>query len=374
MEILPVDLIAAHAELGALLEGAAVRVLRSGRYIDGPELESFEREFAEFCGVGGAVGTGNGLDALRLALEALSIGQGDEVIVPAHTAVATWLAVSAVGAQPVPVEPDPSSLLIDADRVEAAIGARTAAVVVVHLHGLVVDIEPIARLAHRHRLALVEDASQAHGARYQGRPVGGLADVAAFSLYPTKNLGALGNGGIVTSNDARVLEEVRILARYGAKTPGIAERLGTNSRLDEMQAALLRVKLAALPRWNDHRRALADHYREALADLPGLELPTPVPRTDPVWHHFVVRLEERARIQQELLSAGIGTLVHYPVPPHRMPAYAGLDLGPLPVAERVAREVLSLPIGPHLNADECERICRATATALATGTGSAPRQ
>jgi dTDP-3-amino-3,4,6-trideoxy-alpha-D-glucose transaminase len=374
MAILPVDLAGAHAELGDQLEEAAVRVLRSGRYVDGPELAAFEREFASFCGVRGAVGTASGLDALRLTLEALSIGAGDEVIVPAHTAVATWLAVSAVGARPVPVEPDPTTLLIDGARIDAAIGPRTAAIVVVHLHGLVVDIDPIARLARGHHLALVEDASQAHGARYFGRHVGRLADAAAFSLYPTKNLGAYGDGGVVTSDDERLLEQVRLLGRYGARTSGIAERRGSNSRLDELQAALLRVKLAALTGWNGRRRAVSEQYRQSLGGLPRLELPAPIADSDPVWHHFVVRLAERERIRRELSQDGIGTLVHYPVPPHLMPAYEGFQLGPLPVTEGLASEVLSLPIGPHLTAQACERICQAVAKALVGGAGGREHQ
>jgi dTDP-3-amino-3,4,6-trideoxy-alpha-D-glucose transaminase len=341
-----------------------VRVLRGGRYIEGRELAAFEAEFAAFCGVRGAEGTGSGFDALRLVREAFSIGRGDEVIVPAHTAVATWLAASAVGARPVPIETDPSTLLIDGGRIEAAIGPRTAAIIVVHLHGLVVDIDPIARLARRHHLALIEDASQAHGARYHGRPVWGLGDAAAFSLYPTKNLGACGDGGVVTSDDERLLEHVRALGRYGVKTSGGAEWCGSNSRLDELQASLLRVKLGVLPRWNERRRALADQYRQSLAGLPGLELPVPIADSDSVWHHFAVRLDERDRIRQELLRDGIGTLVHYPVPPHLMPAYAALHVGQLRVTEALAGEVLSLPIGPHLTAEECGGICRSVAQAL----------
>jgi dTDP-3-amino-3,4,6-trideoxy-alpha-D-glucose transaminase len=369
----PVDLVAAHAELSSPLEEAALRALRGGQYIDGPELAAFEAEFAAFCDVRGAVGTGSGFDALRLVLEALSIGQGDEVIVSAHTAVATWLAVSAVGARPVPIETDPSTLLIDGERVEAAIGYRTAAIIVVHLHGLVVDIDPIARLARRHHLALIEDASQAHGARYRGRPVGGLGDAAAFSLYPTKNLGAAGDGGVVTSNDEHLLERVRALGRYGVKTPGSAEWRGSNSRLDELQAAMLRVKLSVLPGWNERRRALAHQYRQSLMGLPDSELPTPIPDSDPVWHHFVVRLEERDRIREHLSRDGIGTLVHYPVPPHLMPAYDALPVGSLPVTEALAREVVSLPIGPHLSAEECAAVCRAVAQAVGGGAGESAR-
>jgi dTDP-3-amino-3,4,6-trideoxy-alpha-D-glucose transaminase len=364
MSIPVVDLLAAHAELGEGLEAAAVRVLRSGRYVDGPELAAFEQEFATFCGSSGAVGTASGFDALRLILEALTIGRGDEVVVSAHTAVATWLAVAAAGARPVPVETDPTTLLIDGSRIEAALTERTAAILVVHMHGFPVDIEPIAEIARRRHLALIEDASQAHGASYRGRRVGSLADAGAFSLYPTKNLGGWGDGGIVTAADDRLLERVRVLGRYGAPRSGIAERLGSNSRLDELQAALLRVKLRVLDSWNERRRTLAAHYRESLSGLSGLTFPVPSRGSEPVWHHLVVRLEERERVRTALHAVGIDTLVHYPVPPHRTPAFAELQLGPLAATERLAEEVLSLPMGPHLAVVDCGRVCEVITSTL----------
>lgn len=359
-----IDLAAVHAELSAPLAEAFERVMASGRYVGGPEVEGFEREFAAFCGVGGAVGVNSGLDAVRLALEGLGVGPGDEVIVPAHTAVPTWLAVSAAGCRPVPVDPDQSTMLVDGAGIARAVGPRTAAVVVVHLYGLVVEMDPIAELARRHGLALVEDASQAHGARWHGRRIGALADAAAFSLYPTKNLGAAGDAGIVTSDDERMLERVRRLASYGSRTPGVAESRGVNSRLDALQAAILRVKLADLDRANDQRRVHAERYRVALSGRADVKLPRPLPGSEPVWHQYVVRVRQRDRVGAELARRGVQTAVHYPVPPHRMPAYADLDAGPLPLAERLAEEVLSLPVAPHVTERGCGRVCAALENVL----------
>jgi dTDP-3-amino-3,4,6-trideoxy-alpha-D-glucose transaminase len=346
-----VDLAAAHRESRDELEASALRVLRSGRYLGGPELESFEREFAEYCETAGCVGVSSGFDALQLALRALGVGPGDEVVVSAFTAVPTWLAISAVGARPVPVEPADDTLLIDPAAVDAAVGPRTAAIVMVHLYGLVCDADAIAAIAREHRVALVADAAQAHGARYRGRSIGALADAAAFSMYPTKNLGAAGNGGAVVSGDHRLLERVRAFA-------------STNRTLDELTAATLRVKLEKLDRWNDTRRRRAARYTEALADIPGVRLPQPIPDSEPVWHQYVVRVEDRDAVRTQLHDSGIETLVHYPKAPHQMDAYGDLGLGALPVTERIAAEVLSLPVASHVSDADEQQICESLEAAV----------
>jgi dTDP-3-amino-3,4,6-trideoxy-alpha-D-glucose transaminase len=353
------DLAGAHAELGAELEAAFSRVLRSGRYLRGSEVELFEREYARYCGQGAAVGVGNGLEALQLTLEALGIGRGDEVLVSAHTSIATWLAITHTGAEPVPIEPDEQTMVIDPPRVEESIGPRTAAIVPVHLYGMPVDMDAIAPPARKHGLALIEDASQAHGARLRGRPLGSLSDAAAYSLYPTKNLGALGDAGIVVSDDSALVERVRALANYGERRRHQSEVRGHNSRLDEIQAALLRVKLKRLEEWNERRRARARQYLELLADCPGLALPGITEDALPVWHQFVVRVDDRDVVREQLARRGIETLVHYPTPPHRSGAYASEYPDPLPVTERLAASVISLPISPQLSASACTQVSEA---------------
>jgi dTDP-3-amino-3,4,6-trideoxy-alpha-D-glucose transaminase len=351
-EIPVVDLAYAHGPRADELEDAATRVLRSGQYHAGPETVAFEREFAVACGGGAAAGVGSGLDAVALSLTALGIGPGDEVIVPAHTAIATWRAVSQAGARPVPVDPEPRSMLVEADAVAAAIGPRTAAIVVVHLYGLVVDTAPIARLARERGLALIEDAAQAHGATDADGPVGTLADAAAFSFYPTKNLGAAGDGGMVVAGDAALLERVRELGH------------SNSSRLDELQAALLRVKLKSLEADNARRRERADAYLRALDGVAGVELPVAREGTGPVWHQFVVRVAQRDAVRAALRADGVQTLVHYSRPPHRTPEYEDAARPPLPVTERLAATVLSLPVGPHVSPAAGERVCTALADAV----------
>ena len=343
------DLGAATAEIRVELDTALGRVLASGRYILGPEVEAFEREFASFAGTAYCVGVGNGLDAIELALRALDVGTGDEVIVPSNTYIATWLAVTRLGALVVPVEPDPETYNLDPGRVEAAITPRTRAIIAVHLYGQPADMDPLLEVARTRGLRVVEDAAQAHGARYQGRPVGSLGDAAAWSFYPTKNLGALGDGGAVTTNDTDVADRVRPLRNYGSRTRYANEIRGVNSRLDELQAAMLRVKLPLLNEWNQRRRRVAARY---LDDLRGtaLRLPFTPLGVDPVWHLFVVRSDARDRLQEHLAKRDVQTLIHYPIPPHRQAAYAdlGYPVGAFPIAERIHRECLSLPIGPHL--------------------------
>lgn len=360
------DLRAAGRELAAELEDAIRRVVDSGWYILGPEVEAFEREFADYCGARHCVGVGNGLDALYLVLRAWNVGPGDEVIVPANTYIATWLAVSRTGARPVPVEPDPRTFNLDPRRVEAALSARTKAILPVHLYGLPADMDPIRALARAHRLKVLEDAAQAHGARYRGRRAGALGDAAAFSFYPTKNLGALGDGGAVVTDDAELARQVAALRNYGSRRKYENEIQGHNSRLDELQAAVLRVRLRCLDAWNGRRRARARLYLSRLAGLP-LALPREPDGLEHAWHLFVIRSPQRDELQRRLGARGVETLIHYPVPPHLQPAYGelGLRAGALPLTEAIHREALSLPIGPHLSEEQARRVADAVADCAA---------
>ena len=346
MNIPFLDLAAINAEVGSELDAALTRVRAASHYILGPELEAFESEFAGFCGAQHCVGVGNGLDALSLALRAAGIGPGDEVIVPSHTFIATWLAVSGCGATVVPVEPEQSGFNIDPAGIEAAVTPRTRAIIPVHLYGEPADMDAINAIAARHHLFVLEDAAQAHGARYKGRRTGALGHAAAFSFYPAKNLGALGDGGALVTGDTALAEKVRALRNYGSTERYSHPVQGGNSRLDELQAACLRVKLPRLDEANQRRRRQAAQYLETLAPC-ALTLPGPAAGCEPVWHLFVVQSVQRDRLQQKLRDAGIATLIHYPRPPHLQGAYAplGLGAGAFPRADRLANEVLSLPIG-----------------------------
>lgn len=351
------DLSAPYRELQAQIDAAVARVLASGWYILGPEVEAFETEWATYCGASHAVGLANGLDALTLALRALDVGPGDEVIVPSNTYIATWLAVSAVGATPVPVEPDPATHNIDPARIEAAVTPRTRVILPVHLYGQPADLDPILDIARRNGLRVVEDAAQAHGARYKGRRIGAHGDIVCWSFYPGKNLGAMGDAGAITTNDAGLAERVALLRNYGSRQKYVNEEPGVNSRLDPMQAAILRVKLDVLDDWTERRRAVAARYTEGLRDT-SLTLPHVPAWAEPAWHLYVVRSTRRDALQARLTEAGIGTLIHYPIPPHMQKAYAGLGLTPdaFPLARELAGEVLSLPMGPHLKREHVERI------------------
>ena len=346
-----------YAEIGPELDRAFARVMRSGRFVLGAEVDAFEREFAAYCGVAHCVGVGNGLDALTLALRAWDIGPGHEVIVPANTFIATWFAVTHAGATPVPVEPDPRTFNLDPARVEAAIGPRTRALIPVHLYGQAADMTALREIAARRGLRVLEDAAQAVGARHRGRRVGALGDAAAFSFYPTKNLGAFGDGGAVTTNDAALAERLRRLRSYGSTVKYRHAERGFNSRLDELQAALLRACLPRLDAWNARRALLAQRYALGLAGS-RFVLPEVAPGNEHVWHLFVIRSRDRDALQRSLEAAGIGTMIHYPVPPHLQPAYAGLGLarGALPVAEAIHDEVLSLPMGTHLDEAAVDRV------------------
>ena len=351
------DLGAAYRELKPDIDAAVSRVLESGWYILGPDVEAFEAEWAAFCEAKHAVGLANGLDALTLALRALDIGPGDEVIVPSNTYIATWLAVSGVGATPIPVEPDQATHNIDPALIEAAITSRTRALLPVHLYGQPADMDPILDIARRHELLVIEDAAQAHGARYKGKRIGAHGDVVCWSFYPGKNLGALGDAGAITTNDAALAERVALLRNYGSRQKYVNEEAGVNSRLDPIQAAVLRVKLAVLDEWTDRRRSLATAYTEGLAEC-SLTLPYVPDWADPAWHLYVVRTSDRDALQGRMIKAGIDTLIHYPIPPHMQKAYADMDLLPdtFPLARDLASEVLSLPMGFQLGLDQVQDI------------------
>ena len=364
MSIPFLDLGAAYRELKTEIDAAIHRVLDSGWYILGPEVEAFEADWAAYCEADHAVGLANGLDALILALRALDIGPGDEVIVPSNTYIATWLAVTAVGARPVPVEPDPATHNIDTARIAAAITPATRALLPVHLYGQPADLDPILAIARQHGLSVVEDAAQAHGARYKGQRIGAHGDVVCWSFYPGKNLGALGDGGAITTNRADLADRIRVLRNYGSRVKYVNEVQGVNSRLDPVQAAILRAKLPHLDAWTDRRRAIAGAYAEGLRDS-GLILPHVPNWAEPAWHLYVVRSPDRDGLQKRLAEAGVGTLIHYPIPPHMQSAYADLGLAPedLPLARDLAGEVLSLPMGPQLPLADAARVIDATRAA-----------
>jgi dTDP-4-amino-4,6-dideoxygalactose transaminase len=333
------------------LHEAFVRVVESGRFILGSELEAFENEFAAYSEVTHCVGVANGLEAIELLLAAYGIGPGDEVIVPSNTFIATWLAVSRSGAKPIAVEPDPQTHNLCTGVIESVITAKTAAIIPVHLYGQPADMDAVNLIAKKHQLLVIEDAAQAQGARYKGRSTGGLGHAAATSFYPGKNLGALGDGGAILTNDADIASKVRYLRNYGSAEKYRHEIMGYNSRLDELQAAFLRVKLHGLQEENKRRREVAALY---LAGLDGSSVQLPfVPQwAEPVWHLFVVQSKERDRLQSHLASGGVETLIHYPVPPHKQLCYKECSALHLPIAEQLAREVLSLPINSAMTDDE----------------------
>lgn len=359
MKVPFLDLRAGYLELQPEIDIAIQRVLDSGYYILGPEVEAFESEWASYCGASHAVGVGNGMDAMVLALRSLDVGPGDEVIVPSNTFIATWLAVSAVGATPVPVEPDLATYNIDPCLIETAITPATKVLLPVHLYGHPVDLDPILELANRHKLAVVEDAAQAHGARYKGKRIGAHGDVVCWSFYPGKNLGALGDAGAITTDRADLADRIRVLRNYGSREKYINEVRGVNSRLDALQAAVLRVKLKALDEWTDRRKKIAASYFDALAHT-GLILPHQPDWAEQVWHLFVVRSFNRRSLQQQLMKASISSLIHYPIAPHQQEACEGTSFpcGNLPLAELLSAEVLSLPIGPHLQPDQVASVIK----------------
>ncbi len=330
------------------LDRAIQSVLDEGWYILGVSVSAFESEFAAYCGTEFAAGVGNGTDALQLALMACGIGPGDEVVTTPLSATFTALAISATGAVPTFVDIDPDTYNMDPQKLEGAIGPRTKAIMPVHLYGQPADMDPILSIARERNLLVIEDAAQAHGAVYKGRRAGSLGDVGCFSFYPSKNLGAFGDGGMVVTDNPAIAEKVRMLRNGGQKGRYDHQLLGLNSRLDELQAAILRVKLTYLEKWNERRRHIAALYTALLADK--VEPPIEMPHVRHIYHLYVIRCKDRDALQKHLAERGVGTAVHYPTPIHLQGAYRGLDLGSgsFPVAERSAKQVLSLPIYPEL--------------------------
>ena len=354
------DLGAAYLELKEELDAAYQRVMNSGWFVLGKEVQAFEEEFAAYCETKHCVGVSNGLDALRLILEAYGIGEGDEVIVPSHTFIATWLAVSQTGAVPVPVEPDIKTCNIDPNLIEAAMTKKTKAIIPVHLYGQPANIDPIMKIAAENNLVVIEDAAQAHGARYKGRKTGSLGHAAAFSFYPGKNLGAMGDGGAVTTNDDEIAEKVRVLSNYGSRKKYHHDMKGLNNRLDELQAAFLRVKLKKLDEWNDRRSSLANLYLAELEGISNLTPPATLDFADSVWHLFAIRHPERDRLQAHLTAQGIVTLIHYPIPPYAATAYArDQEWMKKPLSDEIVRTTLSLPIGPHMASAQIQSVSKA---------------
>jgi len=350
------EVLAAWRELRADFNAAWDRVMESGSYILGEELERFESEFASYCGAALCAGCGSGLDALRLILDGYGIGPGDEVLVPAHTFIATWLAVMHSGARPVAVDADADTCNLDPDHIESAVTSRTRAIIAVHLYGQPAQLDDIQSVASRHGLRVIEDAAQAHGATFHGRRVGSLGDAAAFSFYPAKNLGAFGDSGAVVSNDADLIGRVRMLRNYGSASKYVHELKGHNSRLDPLQAAFLRVRLPHLDAWNRRRDAVAARYCRELAGL--CVLPVVAPGANPVWSVFAIRHAQRERLRLHLERCRVQSQIHYPTPPHLSPACreVGYRKGDMPVTEMIAETELSLPIGPHLNPEQVSRV------------------
>jgi dTDP-4-amino-4,6-dideoxygalactose transaminase len=354
------DLNCANRDIRIEMLTAFERVLDSGSYIMGDEVRQFENEFAFYCDTKHCIGVGNGLDALHLILRAYGIGAGDEVIVPANTFIATWLAVSHAGAIPVPVEPDVKTFNLDPNLIEAAITKNTKAIIVVHLYGQVADMDPINFIARKYGLKVIEDAAQAHGALYKNKRVGSLGDVAAFSFYPGKNLGALGDGGAVVTSDEGLASRVRVLGNYGSRIKYENEIKGFNSRLDELQAALLRVKLKKLDSWNIERNKVAQYYLDNIQSQ-GLMLPYVPEWVKPVWHLFVVRSPKRAELKKRFDQLQIQAMIHYPIPPHLQGAYVDLNIaaGRFPISEKIHSQVLSLPLYPGITRDAIEQVVSA---------------
>ena len=369
MNIPLVDLRAQAAEIADEVEPLVLEVLRSAYYVGGPHVAAFEKAYAEFVGVEHAVGVANGTDAVELALRAVGVGAGDEVIMPANTFIATAEAASRIGAVPVPVDVDPDYLLIAPDAVAAAITDRTRAIVPVHLFGQVAPVDALAPIAAAAGIPIVEDGAQSQGATRHGQAAGSLAIIAATSFYPGKNLGASGDGGAVTTNDPALARFVRVTASHGSATKYVHELVGMNSRLDAIHAVTLQAKLTRLTRWNLLRQQAADRYASLLGDIPGVRVPTTMPGNSDVWHLYVIRVSDRDRVLSELNAAGVGAGLHYPDPWHLTPAYASLGYrrGTAPVAEAAAGQILTLPLYPHITVAQQEYVADALRTALSDG-------
>lgn len=349
-----------YTSLKKALDEAIENVLNSGLFVLGHHMQAFEKAFAAYTRTAHCLGVGSGLDALSLLLRALNIGPSDEVIVPSNTFIATWLAVSQVGAKVVPVEPKIETYNIDPQLIERALTDRTRAIIVVHLYGQTAEMTPILEIARRHKLTVIEDAAQAHGARYKNLGMAGsLADAAGFSFYPGKNLGAFGDGGAITTNNTEIAKAVALLRNYGSSVKYHHQLQGFNSRLDDIQAAVLNIKLRYLNQWNEIRRQIANQYLSAFQNLNHLALPKVAEGCDSVWHLFTVLTPYRDQLKHWLESSGIETGIHYPIAPHMQDAYRAIPQfakASYPIAEQIQRETLSLPIGPHLSHDQVEYV------------------
>ncbi len=362
MKVPFLDLAEIYRTIQPELESAVLSSLRSGQYIGGQDVESFEVDFAKYLEVPFCAGVANGLDALHLALRAMNVGPGDEVIVPSHTYIATWLAVSQCGAIPVPVECSPSTFNLEPQNVRGAVTARTRAVIAVHLYGQPANLDPLLDFCGKRNIWLLEDAAQAHGARYKGRRIGSHGDAVAWSFYPGKNLGGLGDAGAVTTRHPDLAQKIKVLRNYGSRAKYVNDVRGFNSRLDPVQAAVLSVKLRFLDKWNRRRQEIAERYCEAFAGLRDIILPATAEGVEHVWHLFVVRHPKREELANALATEGVGTLIHYPIPPHLQTAYAnmGYASGSFPIAETMAKEVLSLPMGPTLSNSQVDHVIQVT--------------
>ncbi len=352
------DLLGPNSECRAELDEAYRRFMDSGWYVLGDEVRSFESEYASYCEARYCVGVGHGLDAIRLALNVFDVGPGDEVIVPTNTYIATWIAVTQAGATPVPVEPEINSFNMNPEKISNAINKKTKVILPVNLYGHPCDYDPILAIAKNKKLNVIIDNAQAQGARYNGRRVGGIADIECHSFYPSKNLGAYGEAGAVTTNDPDIADRVKVLRNYGSRIRYCNEEIGYNSRLDELQAAFLRVKLRHLDEWNARRAVVARTYSNGLAKIAKVTIPRTSPESEHVWHQFVIRIHERDELQKYLTANDIQTLIHYPTPPHKSEAYSnlGFSSAQFPLAEELASSILSLPISPFTNLSDCELI------------------
>ena len=353
MEIPFLDVAYTYRSIRSEIDDAYHRVMDSGWYIKGKEVAEFEEDFAKYCGTSSSIGVGNGLDGIHVILRALNIQPGDEVIVPGHTFIATWLAVSHLGAVPVPVDADPKTMNMDVSQLEKHITDKTKAILLVHLYGLPQEMDALYKISEKHNLPIIEDSAQAIGAKWRGKLAGSLGIAGSFSFYPGKNLGAFGDGGAVTSSNDHVLHQARVICNYGSEVKYHHDEKGINSRLDTLQAAFLKVKLKALPDWTKTRQEIAKQYTEGLADVKGLTLPFVPEDCESVWHLYVVRHEKRDAIMTKLKEAGVGVQIHYPIANHHAGAYKEeFKSVNLPVTEEICRTCFSLPIGPHLTQNE----------------------
>ena len=359
MKVQFLDVLSGYNEHKDEFKKAALRVLESGCYISGPEVEDFELNFSKFTDADYTVGVANGLDAIYIALLALNIGPGDEVIVPSNTFIATWLAVSRCGAIPVPVEPKITTMNIDPTKIASVITSKTKAIIAAHLYGQPADLDDLICIAKQNNLKLIEDAAQAHGAKYFDKKIGSHSDFVSWSFYPGKNLGAFGDAGAITTNNKDLAGKVRKIGNYGSEVKYVNDLLGVNSRLDPIQAAFLNIKLASIQSWNTHRVKVAECYNTYLKGS-GIELPFVDDNRKSAWHLYVIRHHKRDQIVYEMSKLGIQILIHYPIPPHLQKAYTslGYKVGDFPVAELLANEVMSLPIGPHIKMDQVEYVAK----------------